>query len=272
MKAIREATVAGMFYPGSPSKLRDEVNLLLELGKPGKSYDKIFGLVSPHAGYTYSGRTAAFAYNTIRGEKYETVIVISPSHNVYFPGACIFDGEAYKTPLGLIQIDKDKRSAMIEISKSVFAGSQGHGPEHALEVQLPFLQTVLDEFKLVPVVIGDQNKKYVDELAIQIAKVSDDKTLVVASSDLSHFYTKEIANKLDSRVAEFINNFDYESLQSGLDKRECEACGGGAIVAMMKAAEMKNAVHSEVLNRSDSGDVLKEKEEVVGYLSAVVYG
>ena len=154
----------------------------------------------------------------------------------------------------------------------IFKGYEGHRREHALEVQLPFLQSVLQDFKIVPVVMGDQSKRNIDALAKKLAEVSDDETLIVASSDLSHFYSKSQADKLDSVVEKRVREFDYESLQFDLENHTCEACGGGPIVALMKAANLKNIRHSMVLSRTDSGDVTGDNSEVVGYLSAVFYG
>jgi AmmeMemoRadiSam system protein B len=171
-----------------------------------------------------------------------------------------------------LEVDKEFTKKLAGDSKFIFLGPEGHRREHALEVQLPFLQAVLKDFKIVPVVMGDQDKVYVEILAKNLANVVDDDTLVVASSDLSHHHSKAEADRLDSVVAERIINFDFENLQKDLDNRNCEACGGGPVIAMMKAAALKQKNHSFVLHRSDSGDVTGDTREVVGYLSAVIYG
>jgi len=268
---IRHQQVAGYFYPADKDKLQKDIALMLQVAKPEKAFNNIFGIVSPHAGYMYSGKTAAFAYNLLKDKFYKTVIIISPSHAEYFPGISIFDGDAYETPLGIVEIDQILVDMLVENSKIIFRGIQGHRKEHALEVQIPFLQTVLKNFKIVPIVMGDQSKMFVDELAEKISKVVDDNTLVVASSDMSHFYSAEEAERLDSVVEKRINDFDFEQLLKDLDDHECEACGGGPIAVMMKTASLKNIDKSLVISRSDSGDVTGDKSEVVGYLSAVVY-
>ncbi|HRN25076.1 MAG TPA: AmmeMemoRadiSam system protein B [Ignavibacteriaceae bacterium] len=268
---IRHQQVAGYFYPAEKDKLQKDISSLLQSAKTEKSFNKIFGIVSPHAGYIYSGKTAAYVYNLLKDKFYKTVIVISPSHAEYFPGISIYDGDAYETPLGIVEIDQVMTDKLVEDSKIIFRGIQGHRKEHALEVQIPFLQSVLNDFKIVPIVMGDQSKMFVDELAERIAKVVNDETLVVASSDMSHFYDAEEADRLDSVVEKRIIDFDFEQLLKDLDDKECEACGGGIIAVMMKAASLKNITKSVVLNRSDSGDVTGDKSEVVGYLSAVVY-
>lgn len=272
MNYVRPAQVAGHFYPSNPDKLRKDIRLLLDVNKPKENIEKVFGVVAPHAGYVYSGKTAAHAYNLLIGKKFKRVIIISPSHSEYFPGICIFEGDAYETPLGILKVDKDFREKLLTNNDVIFKGYEGHRREHALEVQLPFLQSVLKDFKIVPIVMGDQSKRNIDTLAKKIAEVSDDETLIVASSDLSHFYNKSQADKLDSIVEKRVREFDFESLQFDLDSKNCEACGGGPIVALMKAANLKNIRHSAVLHRSDSGDITGDNKEVVGYLSAVFYG
>lgn len=268
---VRHQQVAGYFYPAEKEKLSSDISSMLQAAKSEKSFSKIFGIVSPHAGYIYSGKTAAYAYNLLKNKKFKTVIIISPSHAEYFSGISIYDGDAYETPLGIVEIDQGITDKLVENSKLIFRGMQGHRREHALEVQIPFLQSVLKSFKIVPVVMGDQSKMFVDELAEKISKVVNDEVLVVASSDMSHFYTSEKADKLDSVVEKRINDFDFEQLLKDLDDHECEACGGGPIAAMMKAASLKNINKSVVINRSDSSDVTGDKSEVVGYLSAVVF-
>jgi len=272
MNEYRKPAVAGLFYPANAKQLSEAVRSLLSVNKPDFKSSKVFGIISPHAGYIYSGKTASFGFNLLENLNIENVIIISPSHREYFPGSCIYSGEGYETPLGNIDIDKELANKIIQNSKTIFEDVRGHGKEHAIEVQLPFLQCVLDKFKIVPIVIGDQSKIYVDELATQVAKAMDDKTIIVASSDLSHFHTKDSAHQLDSIVEDSIEKFEYGKLQENLERGICEACGGGPIVAMMKAADMLKKNRSYVLHRSDSGDVTGDFNEVVGYLSAVVYG
>ena len=272
MKNIRNAAVAGIFYPASADKLKNDIQFLLNSNKPDQEFNNVAGIISPHAGYFYSGNTAAYAFNVVKGKKYSTVIIISPSHREYFPGICIYDGDGYSTPLGIVQINKEMRKALTFENNLIFQGVKGHGDEHAVEVQIPFLQMVLKDFTIVPIIIGDQSKEYVFGLAEKLSTVMNDETLIIASSDLSHFYTKAEAHKLDSQIEKRIESFDYEGLQSDFDNKKCEACGGGGIVALMKAGDLKGKNRSKVLSLSDSGDVTNDDSEVVGYLSAVVYG
>lgn len=271
MQAIREPAVAGMFYPADERKLRDQLELLFDITSGEKKYKNVFGLVAPHAGYVYSGRTAAFGYNAVSGNKYEKAIIISPSHREYFPGISVFEGDAYKTPMGVSEINKELRDKFINNSKTIFSGVAGHKAEHALEVHLPFLQFLYPDISILPAVIGDQSQPFIEELADKLSEVYDDNTLIVASSDLSHFYSREEGKKLDSIIADRISDFDFENLQNDLENRNCEACGGGGIVAMMAAAVKHNKINSKIIHRSDSGDTSGDTSEVVGYLSAIIY-
>ncbi len=271
MKNIRQPAVAGMFYTSSPEELRNDILNLLNNNRPEEKFENILGIISPHAGYVYSGNTAAYAYNTLIGKNYKTAIIISPSHREYFPGVSIYNGDAYRTPLGDVKLNKEMISKITENSKNIFEGIQGHRSEHAIEVQLPFLQMTMNDFTIIPIVMGDQRKIFVDELADKLSKVIDEETIIVASSDLSHFHSKQKAQILDSIVAKRIVDFEYEELLDDLESQNCEACGGGPIAVLMKTADLLNKKKSKILSMSDSGDVTSDDSEVVGYLSAVFY-
>lgn len=272
MSRIREPAVAGYFYPADPSKLKDEVEKLLQSSAGGKLAGRLFGIVSPHAGYAYSGKTAAFGFNLLNKDIVKTVIIISPSHREYFPGVSVYDGDAFRTPLGIVPVNKRITEVLAKDGRIIFKGIEGHKQEHAIEVQIPFLQMIMDDFEIVPVVMGDQGKMYIDELAAKLAEAVDENTVIVSSSDLSHYYPGNVASRMDSIVERDINNFDYTGLQENFEAGKCEACGAGTIIAMMKSADKLNYRKSKVLFRCDSGDTTGDKNEVVGYLSAVVYG
>lgn len=267
---VRKPAVSNMFYPANPEKLNNLISKFFN-EVPQYEFNEIYGIISPHAGYIYSGKTASAAYKNLIGKKYDTVIVISPSHREYFRGISIFPGEAYLTSLGKINIDIDLREKFSNESNLILLDEVGHRAEHALEVQLPLLQSVLTDFKLLPLVLGDQNIVFVNELSRLLKLFRNEKILIVASSDLSHFYTKEQAQLFDNKVAEYIAKLDYENLYNDLENEECHACGGGGIVALLKTFSDNKKFKSKVLMRSDSGDVTGDDSEVVGYLSAVIY-
>jgi AmmeMemoRadiSam system protein B len=271
MSQFRPSSAAGYFYPGNKDKLNEQVESLFRTIDTEKTFNHISGLVAPHAGYIYSGKTAAHAYNTIKEKSYKNVIIISPSHREYFQGNSVYNGDGYITPLGIVDVNKELVQKLTDNSKNIFKGIQGHREEHGIEVHLPFLQFLLSDFKIVPVVMGDQSKIYIDELANKIAEILDDQTLIVASSDLSHFYPRYKANELDSVVEKRIGDYDYEGLYNDLEHKKCEACGGGPIVAMMKSLDIIKKNKSLVLHRSDSGETTGDIKEVVGYLSDAIY-
>jgi len=272
MSLIRKPAAAGYFYPADASKLKDEIDMLLSISEKREIPGKLFGIVSPHAGYIYSGKTAAFGYNLFKGKNIKHVIILSPSHREYFPGISVYEGDAYQTPLGIVPVNKKMAESLTGQSKTIFIGEEGHRDEHAIEVQVPFLQTVLDDFDIVPVVMGDQGKLYIDELADKLTETVDNETIVVSSSDLSHYYSGDIASQMDSIVERDINNFNYSELQENFERGRCEACGAGTIIALMKSADNRKFNKSRVLDRCDSGDITGDKHEVVGYLSAAFYG
>ncbi|MEN8191434.1 MAG: AmmeMemoRadiSam system protein B [Bacteroidota bacterium] len=272
MEAIRKEAVAGMFYPDEEVELRRQIQLLLDTYKPQKSYTNVIGIISPHAGYIYSGKSAAFGYNVLKDDAdFETAIIISPSHREYFHGISIYDGDAYSTPLGVVSVNSSLSQEIVQNSEHVFFGKEGHGSEHALEVQLPFLQMIKNNFSIVPIVIGDQSKIFIDDLAQSLSKSLDKKVVVIVSSDLSHFYKKEKADRLDGLIEKHINEYQFDELMEDLESQRVEACGGGGIVALMKAASLQRESKAEVISHTDSSEVSGDRNSVVGYLSAVVY-
>lgn len=269
---IRLPAVAGMFYEKEPVRLKKTVSNFLDTVKPLDISGEIIGLVSPHAGYFYSGKTAAFGYKLLQGKSYDTVVVISPSHYEYFRSVSVYNGSAYQTPLGVVQVDQDLREELKSYNSIIEISKRGHGREHALEVQLPFLQMVLKDFKILPTVMGDQSRDLIIALSEVLAEVLKNKNiLIVASSDLSHYYTHDFANSLDSRVQMHIENYDADSLLDDLEEEKVQACGGGPIVVVMKTSRLLGANKSKVLYRNDSSEASGDKHQVVGYLSAVFY-
>ncbi|HHJ52475.1 MAG TPA: AmmeMemoRadiSam system protein B [Caldithrix abyssi] len=270
---IRQPAVAGLFYSSQKETLQREVAMYLENSPSLDDIQTIFGLVAPHAGYMYSGGVAARAYRQIVDREYEVVVVISPSHRVYFEEVSVYHGKAYSTPLGEIPVDTELAQAIAgEDSRLIYSGIGHDIDEHALEVQLPFLQHTLEDFKLIPIVMGDQNDENVQALSDALAKhLKGRKALIVASSDLSHYYSYDKAVLLDGVVVEDINNFDDKKLAHDLKNGVCEMCGGGPVLATMKACRALGASKSKVILYRNSGDVTGDRSQVVGYLAALFY-
>lgn len=269
--AVRPSAVHGLFYPGDPGELRREVDSLLEkAGRGGHDGGRIRGVIAPHAGYMYSGYTAARAYAQVKGRSYGVVVIVSPSHQEYFDGISVFPGDAYSTPLGTVNVNSNVREKLLKSSSIVVASTKGHGSEHAIEVQLPFLQQTLHRYTILPIVMGDQKRELCLHLGDALSTVlGDEDHLLVASTDLSHYYPSEIADRLDSRMIDDIARFDRERLMEDLETGKTEACGGGPTVAVMTALGRLGVSTMEVLYHCNSGDVTGDRHRVVGYVSAV---
>lgn len=272
MKAIRKSAIAGSWYPGKPDVLLDDIEKYFSAASNLELKGDIKALIAPHAGYIYSGKIAAYAYGLIRGEKYDTVIVIGPSHRVAFRGVSVFTGGGYETPLGVVPVDEVMGRKIISLNKDVQEIPAAHTSEHSIEIQLPFLQVALDKFSFVPLVMGDQNESTCQNLAQAIHEAAGDKrVLVVGSSDLSHFHDYQKAVKLDSVSIKYLEAADAEGLLANLNANKTEACGGGPMVASILAAKKMGASRAKVLKYANSGDVTGDKTSVVGYVSAVYY-
>ena len=253
-RGLRSAVVAGLFYPREAETLRTTVEGLLD-DQPGVQVPgKVRALVSPHAGYIYSGSVAAAGYHQI-DRTTKTVILLGPSHRVPLKGASILDVAAYETPLGKVPL----ANAAPRLQKLSFVQSVplAHQQEHSLEVQLPFLQVMLKEFKIVPILTNQADPQ---ALASAIAPLVDDHTLVVASTDLSHYYSYDTARSLDTICTNAVTSTNFS------DMTLCQACGKQAVLTLMHLAELKDWT-STLVEYKNSGDTAGDKRRVVGYAS-----
>jgi MEMO1 family protein len=272
---VRLPAVAGSFYPSDPAQLTKLVDGFLAAA-PSPQIKDLVAIVSPHAGYEYSGQVAAYSYAQLKGRKFDRVVIIAPSHREAFSFSAVYDGAAYETPLGRIPVDQ-AFAAKLASGRSIQLSSRGHAPtaeggEHAIEVQLPFLQRTLGPFKVVPIVMGDQSYDSCRTLGRGIAKlIQGPGTLIVASSDLSHYHPYDDAVKIDRKTLRAIEEWDYLSMIRNFDQRVWEACGGGPIVAAMIASERLGATKSKVLKYANSGDVTGDRSRVVGYGAVALY-
>jgi len=273
---IRRPAVAGMFYPRDPVELSKTIAGFFATAKKKPLPGRPMAVIAPHAGYTYSGQIAVQAYKQLEGLEVDTVVVISPSHTVFFKGSSVFDGDAYQTPLGNIEIDQELAGRIGSIHPLVFSSNKGHTGgsvrgEHALEVQLPLLQQVLGNFKLVAIVMGDQEIATCRALGEVLASaLADSDCLIVASTDLSHFHPDKEARKLDGNVRKPIENYDPETLLGIISSGRGEACGAGPVAATLMATKRLGGEDVTVTGYSTSGETTGDFSEVVGYLSAVI--
>lgn len=268
---VRQPGVAGTFYPADPKALVTMIDDMLAHASPPQINEPILAVVAPHAGYQYSGPVAAYTYAALKGRKFARVVIIAPSHYEAFDFTSVFDGDAYATPLGTIPVDKVFAKQLVNLNSTLRLSSQGHvptskGTEHALEVQLPWLQRVLGDFQLVPVVMGDQSYESSRALGVALAKlIHAGDTLIVTSSDLSHYHPYDEAVKIDHNTLNALQTWDYFSMSQNFGMRVWEACGGAPIVAAMIAAERMGANQALVLKYANSGDITGDRSRVVGY-------
>jgi hypothetical protein len=251
---VRPEAVAGLFYPAKPEALRKMVaDQLKEAGGVSVS-GRIRGLISPHAGFVYSGIVAAAGYRQV-DPSFKTVILLGPSHRFPLRGPSIPDVKAYQTPLGDVSLAP---LAHVLRELPLFASRpQAHKEEHSLEVQLPFLQTVLKDPSIVPILTNSDDP---EALAAVLAPHIDDNTLVVASSDLSHYHPYEEALRLDRRFTAAVPALRFS------DVAQCEACGRQAVLTLMHIAKMKGWT-GVLIDYKNSGDTAGSKDQVVGYAS-----
>ena len=269
---IRPAAVAGAFYPADPKELTKIIDDMLAKVTLPRVDGEILAAVAPHAGYPYAGPVAAWTFAALKGHKYSRVVVIAPSHYVAFDFTSVYDGDAYTTPLGLVPVDKKFARQLAKMSSTIELSDKGHqatqdAPEHSVEVELPWLQTVLGNFELVPIVMGDQSYESSRALGVALAKMlrNDHDTLVLASSDLSHYHTYDEAETIDHKTLHALEAWDYLSMSRNFETRVWEACGGAPIVAAMIYAERMGANKAEVLKYANSGDATSDHSRVVGY-------
>ena len=260
--SVRYPAAAGSFYPADPEELRQHVQQLLHQVPVKPVPGELKALIVPHAGYIYSGRIAAVGYKLITGlfqsrpylEKLQTLLLLGPAHFVRFPGAATLHVDYWQTPLG--QVPSSKLIATISQSPLLQNLPHAHQREHSLEVQLPFLQSVLEKFSIFPIGTGDLSFK---ELAQFLLKYVEKFDLIVVSSDLSHYYPYEEAIELDSIAHEAITSLNCEKME-----QRAEACGKAAILTLMQIAKDLRW-KSMLLDYCNSGDTAGDKESVVGY-------
>lgn len=268
MTKVRQAAVAGMFYPADKQTLENDVqHYLQQVNSENKiAASEIKAIIVPHAGYIYSGPVAASVYKQIAPlkNKINRVILIGPSHRVAFSGLAVPDSDIFNTPLGDIPIDQNAVAALSDLPQ-VVVSDLAHHDEHSLEVQLPFLQQILGKFTLVPLVVGDAGPNEVADVITKLWQVSEaDNTLFVISTDLSHFHAYDEAVQRDSATSDAIVHLKTEQIHSG------DACGCNGLNGMLKVAKEKN-LSVELIDLRNSGDTAGDKSRVVGYGAYVIY-
>ena len=277
---LRRAAVAGSWYPGTAAAIAEEVDAYLAAAGPVSVVGRLVAILSPHAGLRYSGPVAARGYALLRapaagpgrGAGELTVVLVGPSHRAAFDGVALHARGAWETPLGRAPIDEELSQALLDADPVVFDDPDVHRDEHSLEMQMPFLQRLVPGLRIVPMLMGTQSRDEVLSLAAALTTALGGRgALLVASSDLSHYQPASVANRADAEVVAQVGRFDEAALMARLETHHNVACGGGPLVAVMKAARALGADRATVLKYGDSGDVgERDKSHVVGYLSAAL--
>lgn len=271
---VRPSILAGTWYPGDPEELQSAVGRYLAHADshPLPQGATLLALVSPHAGYRYSGATAAYAYRVLQARPSPTVVVVAPSHRVPFQGISIYDRGPYETPLGRIPVDSAFIADLKDRIPELPCVERAHAVEHSVEIQLPFLQTVLPEFRLVPVLMGRVGWEDCVRLADVLASMWKDRPfVVVASTDLSHYHSDAEARLLDERLIDHVRNLDARRLWTDLREGRCEACGGAPLATVLLYARRFRNPQASILHYATSADATGDRSRVVGYLAAALW-
>jgi len=271
--SIRPTAVAGTWYPGTAGALTRDVDAYLAAASDGPP-GTLQAIIAPHAGLMFSGPIAAYAYKATARTDFDAAVLVGPSHFVGFEGVALWPEGAFDSPLGQARIDGAGARALAQ-SEVVQTLPSAHRREHSLEMQLPFLRRVHPELPIVPALIGFQHRKTIDALADAMVRAfTGRRVLLIASTDLSHYFDAKTANTLDAQVQECVTAFDADRLLDLFEqypeheRGRYVACGGGAAIAVMKAARGLGATDGRVLKYGHSGEVSGDYDGVVGYLAA----
>ncbi|MBN2537977.1 AmmeMemoRadiSam system protein B [candidate division WOR-3 bacterium] len=256
----REPAVAGQFYPGRPEDLAAMVDALLTDNPAPEVPGRVIAIQVPHAGYPFSGPTAAHAFNLMKDSDSVTVVMVGPSHRAFVDKAAVYAKGKWKTPLGEVAIDEDLAKALLKESDFLADMPAAHVQEHSLEVQVPFLQRVMNDFRIVPVMLLQPTWEQCEAVGKAIASASKGrKVLLLASTDLYHGESYDDAKRTDSVTGGLLAGFDARALFDALRAREAQACGGDPVVAVMVAARELGADSAVLLHQTNSNDVTGER-------------
>jgi AmmeMemoRadiSam system protein B len=272
---IRPSPIAGQWYPADPRRLASSVDEYLRAADLPEIKGQIVAIMAPHAGHRYSGPVAGYAFATLRGLEPDVVAVVSPMHYAYFEPILTTAHQAYATPLGQIPVDTGAIDAVdryLENHLGLRLTRVSNDPEHSLEIELPFLQQALSKpFSLLPVMVRDHDPQVIRMLGNALAdSLRDRNALLVASTDLSHFYPQAVANRLDAEVLKRVEAFDPSGVLQVEKEGKGFACGRAALAAVLWAAQELGANDAQVLYHATSGDVTGDYDQVVGYGAAVI--
>ncbi|HNX80690.1 MAG TPA: AmmeMemoRadiSam system protein B [Candidatus Omnitrophota bacterium] len=274
---IQEPNVAGAFYPDDPQALSDMIDGFFWAAHPRAMQGPIFALLVPHAGYGFSGQTAAYGYSLIQGKQYKTVVIIGLSHQFPLEGASVYPKGKFRTPLGDVEIDADFAAQLLGKEKTIYFEPRAFSGEHSVEVQIPFLQKSLSGFTIVPIVMGSCSFDVCKKLAGLLKDAIGDRkdVLIIASADLYHGYDYEEVEAFDAHTLSYVQNEDAEGLYAALLNGTAQICGQGGMSVVVTLLTAKDLGHTSVatLYRTNSAVVTGKKEKglwTVGYASCAI--
>jgi len=272
-KEVRQPAVAGAFYPADPKVLAGMVDNCLAAAPRVEPSGRLLAVVAPHAGYEFSGGVAGYSFKQVQGADYDTVIILGPSHYYGFQGASVYTGDAFRTPLGDVPVDKAMARSFIDLKDKVVYDPKAHEKEHSIEVELPFLQKTLKGFKVVPVVVGDPYRPAMESLSASIAKVmkGGKKVLLVVSTDWSHYHDYDTAVRMDTLGIQTVSKLSSFELMGRDERGEVELCGIFPMMLALDVADKLGADTVKLFRYANSGDVTGDRSRVVGYAAMGIY-
>jgi hypothetical protein len=270
---VRTPVVAGMFYPKDRDELEDSIKHCISHkygSRKTVTLDKIYGAICPHAGYMYSGPVATHSFSAISNQDFELAVILGPNHWGIGCNIATMKDCTWQTPLGNVEVDSEAAEIVNSETRTVEIDYFSHTRDHSIEVQVPMLQYYKKSFKILPIILNDQDLEAAVEVGATLAKLAKKKkTIIIGSSDFTHYEPNEYAHEQDKALIEPILEMDVERFYYILNQRRVSACGYGAIASTMVACKELGAKKGRLLQYATSGDIAGDKSSVVGYASIV---
>lgn len=272
-QSIKEPNVSGQFYPADPAELAQEVQGHIEAASNPVSDKRIEVIIAPHAGYYYSGAIAGHSFKAVQNAPYATVVILAPSHFHPFDGVSIWKEGGLRTPLGTVPVDADFAKELIRKNEKFYFDPQAYNREHSLEVELPFLQRSLKNFKVVPIIMGQASYETCQALAQALKDVIADRqdVLIVVSTDLSHYHDDATARAMDHATLTAVKELNAGKIWQLCTLGRLEMCGFIPVTTALIYAQLKGLPEAQIIRYANSGDVTNDRDRVVGYSSVVIH-
>jgi len=269
---IKKPNVSGQFYSSDPIQLAADISKYFSDATVNPVTNHIDIIIAPHAGYMYSGGVAAYSFKAVSQKQYKTIVILAPSHFYGFPGVSIWKEGGFETPLGIAEVDQDFAQSLIQADSLFAFDPNAFAKEHSLEVEIPFLQQTFQNFKIVPVIMGQTSFAVLEKFSRSLHKIigAREDILVVVSTDLSHYHNDETARRMDGEAITAIEALQAEEIFEGCRNQTMEMCGCMPVTASILLARLRGLKKVDVLKYAHSGDVSGDKTSVVGY-SAIVF-